>query len=95
MLIQMPEYKPKPEWGCDGSQLTLEAIPLSLLVGTLRDRIQVSLVFLFFSHPLLSFSCDFRDSTVDQNHEARFSDNFCLNDLDSNWTTDWKTTIKL
>ncbi len=57
----MPEYKPKPEWGCDGSQLTLEAIPLSLLVGTLRDRIQVSFFEFFFNPPpLLSFSCNLR-----------------------------------
>ncbi|KDE04288.1 hypothetical protein MVLG_05246 [Microbotryum lychnidis-dioicae p1A1 Lamole] len=36
--IQLPEYPAKPTWGCDGSIFSLE-VPLTLLVGTIRDRI--------------------------------------------------------
>ncbi|SCV73492.1 BQ2448_7418 [Microbotryum intermedium] len=36
--IQLPEYPAKPAWGCDGSSFSLE-VPLTLLVGTIRDRI--------------------------------------------------------
>ncbi|GAA5956960.1 hypothetical protein JCM3765_006652 [Sporobolomyces pararoseus] len=36
--VQLPDYPSKPAWGCDGSKLELE-IPLSLLVGTIRDRV--------------------------------------------------------
>lgn len=42
LLIQMPDYPSKPAWGCDGTEFNLE-VPLTLLVGTLRDRIAVSL----------------------------------------------------
>ena len=40
LLIQMPDYPSKPAWGCDGTEFNLE-VPLTLLVGTLRDRIAV------------------------------------------------------
>ena len=36
--IVLPDYPDKPNWGCDGSTLQLE-VPLTLLVGTVRDRI--------------------------------------------------------
>ncbi|GAA6060352.1 hypothetical protein JCM10212_004536 [Sporobolomyces blumeae] len=36
--VQLPEYPAKPAWGCDGKKLELE-VPLTLLVGTIRDRI--------------------------------------------------------
>jgi len=38
--VQLPDYPAKPAWGCDGKKLELE-VPLSLLVGTMRDRIAV------------------------------------------------------
>jgi len=37
--IQLPSVPDKPEWGCDGSTLTLPEVPLTALAGTLRDRI--------------------------------------------------------
>lgn len=43
LTIQMPDYPSKPAWGCDGTSFTLE-VGLSLLVGTLRDRIAVRFV---------------------------------------------------
>ncbi|GAA5836800.1 hypothetical protein JCM3766R1_006268 [Sporobolomyces carnicolor] len=36
--VQLPDYPAKPAWGCDGKKLELE-VPLTLLVGTIRDRI--------------------------------------------------------
>lgn len=42
--VQLPDYPAKPAWGCDGKKLELE-VPLSLLVGTIRDRIAVSHLF--------------------------------------------------
>ncbi|GJN90047.1 hypothetical protein Rhopal_003045-T1 [Rhodotorula paludigena] len=36
--VQLPEYPSKPAWGCKGQQVELE-VPLTLLVGTIRDRI--------------------------------------------------------
>ncbi|GAA98213.1 uncharacterized protein L969DRAFT_85848 [Mixia osmundae IAM 14324] len=38
--VQLPTLPDKPEWHCDGSVLQLSDIPLTLLAGTLRDRIQ-------------------------------------------------------
>lgn len=38
--IKLPDYPSKPAWGCDGSELTFE-VPLTLLVGAVRDRITV------------------------------------------------------
>ena len=38
--VQLPDYPAKPAWGCDGQKLELE-VPLTLLVGTVRDRIAV------------------------------------------------------
>lgn len=40
--VQLPDYPAKPAWGCDGQKLELE-VPLTLLVGTIRDRIAVRL----------------------------------------------------
>jgi len=40
LIIQLPSYPDKPEWGCDGSQLTLEDVELTRFVGTLRERVQ-------------------------------------------------------
>ncbi|GAA5875713.1 hypothetical protein JCM8547_007047 [Rhodosporidiobolus lusitaniae] len=37
--VQVPEYPEKPAWGCKGQEVELE-VPLTLLVGTIRDRIQ-------------------------------------------------------
>ena len=42
IMVQLPVYPDKPEWKCDGSTLPLEDVPLTALIGTLRDRIQVS-----------------------------------------------------
>ncbi|GAA5922973.1 hypothetical protein JCM3775_006205 [Rhodotorula graminis] len=36
--VQLPEYSAKPAWGCKGQKVELE-VPLTLLVGTVRDRI--------------------------------------------------------
>ncbi|BGP49282.1 SF3a splicing factor complex subunit [Rhodotorula kratochvilovae] len=36
--VQLPEYAAKPAWGCKGQVVELE-VPLTLLVGTVRDRI--------------------------------------------------------
>ena len=41
--VQLPDYPAKPAWGCDGQKLELE-VPLTLLVGTIRDRIAVRLL---------------------------------------------------
>lgn len=43
--IQLPSVPDKPEWGCDGSTLTLPEVPLTALAGTLRDRIMVRIGF--------------------------------------------------
>lgn len=43
IMVQLPVYPDKPEWKCDGSTLPLEDVPLTALIGTLRDRIQVSI----------------------------------------------------
>jgi len=40
LQIQLPNYPERPEWKCDGSTLPLEDVPLTALIGTLRDRIQ-------------------------------------------------------
>ncbi|GAA5908748.1 hypothetical protein JCM6882_008195 [Rhodosporidiobolus microsporus] len=40
--VQMPEYAEKPAWGCKGQEVELE-VPLTLLVGTIRDRIQATI----------------------------------------------------
>ncbi|KAI9630277.1 hypothetical protein KEM48_014001 [Puccinia striiformis f. sp. tritici PST-130] len=37
--ISLPVYKDKPEWGCDGSEIVLEELPITLLVGVLRDKL--------------------------------------------------------
>ncbi|BGP17592.1 hypothetical protein JCM10213_001241 [Rhodosporidiobolus nylandii] len=37
--VQLPDYPEKPAWGCVGQEVELE-VPLTLLVGTIRDRIQ-------------------------------------------------------
>ncbi|PLW22954.1 hypothetical protein PCASD_03571 [Puccinia coronata f. sp. avenae] len=39
LAIQLPSYPDKPEWGCDGSELVLEELPITLLVGVLRDKL--------------------------------------------------------
>ncbi|GAA5825145.1 hypothetical protein JCM11251_006118 [Rhodosporidiobolus azoricus] len=39
--VQMPEYAEKPAWGCKGQEVELD-VPLTLLVGTIRDRIQAT-----------------------------------------------------
>ncbi|GAA6028738.1 hypothetical protein JCM8097_007370 [Rhodosporidiobolus ruineniae] len=39
--VQLPEYPEKPAWGCKGQTVELE-VPLTLLVGTIRDRIQAT-----------------------------------------------------
>ncbi|KAM0750422.1 hypothetical protein T439DRAFT_289553 [Meredithblackwellia eburnea MCA 4105] len=39
--VHLPTYPTKPEWGCDGSVISLEEIPLTLLAGVLRDRVAV------------------------------------------------------
>ncbi|KAJ8293807.1 Splicing factor 3A subunit 1 [Rhodotorula toruloides] len=36
--VQLPDYPEKPAWGCRGQQVELE-VPLTLLIGTVRDRI--------------------------------------------------------
>ncbi|KAA1071355.1 SF3a splicing factor complex subunit [Puccinia graminis f. sp. tritici] len=41
LLIKLPEYPDKPEWGCDGSEIVLEELPITLLVGVLRDKLSV------------------------------------------------------
>ncbi|POY73249.1 hypothetical protein BMF94_3583 [Rhodotorula taiwanensis] len=38
ITIQLPDYPAKPAWGCKGQQVELE-VPLTLLVGTVRDRV--------------------------------------------------------
>ena len=38
--VQLPDYAAKPAWGCKGQRVELE-VPLTLLVGTVRDRIAV------------------------------------------------------
>lgn len=38
--VQLPDYPEKPAWGCKGQQVELE-VPLTLLIGTVRDRISV------------------------------------------------------
>lgn len=48
VMIKLPEYHEKPEWGCDGSEIGLEEIPITLLVGVLRDKLLVSLAFFLF-----------------------------------------------
>ncbi|WAR56229.1 hypothetical protein PtB15_7B74 [Puccinia triticina] len=47
LLIKLPEYPDKPEWGCDGSELVLEELPITLLVGVLRDKLSVEHFFFF------------------------------------------------
>ncbi|GAA5972021.1 hypothetical protein JCM11641_002460 [Rhodosporidiobolus odoratus] len=37
--VQLPDYPEKPAWGCKGQAVELE-VPLTLLIGTVRDRIQ-------------------------------------------------------
>jgi len=55
--VQLPEYPAKPAWGCKGQKVELE-VPLTLLVGTVRDRIAVRLsFFLSVSHSSPSSSC--------------------------------------
>ncbi|MBW0465738.1 hypothetical protein O181_005453 [Austropuccinia psidii MF-1] len=39
LVIKLPVYPEKPEWGCDGSEVALEEIPITLLVGVLRDKL--------------------------------------------------------
>lgn len=39
ILIKLPVYEDKPEWGCDGSEITFDEIPITLLVGVLRDKL--------------------------------------------------------
>ncbi|GAA6055623.1 hypothetical protein JCM3770_006730 [Rhodotorula araucariae] len=36
--VQLPDYAAKPAWGCKGQVVELD-VPLTLLVGTVRDRI--------------------------------------------------------
>lgn len=43
ITIQLPDYPAKPAWGCKGQAVELE-LPLTLLIGTVRDRIAVSAV---------------------------------------------------
>ncbi|GAA5860880.1 hypothetical protein JCM3774_003173 [Rhodotorula dairenensis] len=38
ITIQLPDYPAKPAWGCKGQAVELE-LPLTLLIGTVRDRI--------------------------------------------------------
>ncbi|KAI5477585.1 splicing factor 3A subunit 1 [Pseudohyphozyma bogoriensis] len=37
--VQLPDYPAKPEWGCNGSEITLTEVPITALCGALRDRI--------------------------------------------------------
>ncbi|KAL8286882.1 hypothetical protein RQP46_003888 [Phenoliferia psychrophenolica] len=39
IMIQLPDYPAKPEWGCNGTIIAIDQVPLTLLVGGLRDRI--------------------------------------------------------
>ncbi|TBU66066.1 Pre-mRNA splicing factor PRP21 like protein-domain-containing protein [Dichomitus squalens] len=39
LRVQLPNEPSRPEWKFDGSVVTLQELPLSLLVSTLRDRI--------------------------------------------------------
>ncbi|GAA5963005.1 hypothetical protein JCM8115_002583 [Rhodotorula mucilaginosa] len=38
ITVQLPDYPAKPAWGCKGQAVELE-VPLTLLIGTVRDRI--------------------------------------------------------
>ena len=42
IMVQLPEHPAQPKWGCDGTTVALEQVPLTLLIGSLRDRIAVS-----------------------------------------------------
>lgn len=37
--MQLPDDPSKPEWKLDGTVVTIQELPLNLLVSTLRDRI--------------------------------------------------------
>jgi splicing factor 3A subunit 1 len=39
LQVQLPNDSSKPEWKLDGSIITINDLPLNLLVSTLRDRI--------------------------------------------------------
>ncbi|KAG0152101.1 hypothetical protein CROQUDRAFT_667447 [Cronartium quercuum f. sp. fusiforme G11] len=39
ITIKLPIYNDKPEWGCDGTEIILEELPITLLVGVLRDKL--------------------------------------------------------
>jgi splicing factor 3A subunit 1 len=39
LQVQLPHEPSKPEWKLEGTIVTIEDLPLSLLVSTLRDRI--------------------------------------------------------
>ncbi|KAH8914362.1 hypothetical protein BT69DRAFT_1089475 [Atractiella rhizophila] len=39
IVINLPSYPEKPEWGCNGSAIVLDDVPLNLMAGSLRDRI--------------------------------------------------------
>lgn len=39
--VQLPEYPDKPEWGCDGSNIAVKDVPLTLTVGAFRERVAV------------------------------------------------------
>lgn len=39
LRVQLPNEPSRPEWKFDGSTVTLQELPLNLLVSTLRDRI--------------------------------------------------------
>ena len=39
LKVQLPNEPARPEWKFDGSVITLQDLPLNLLVSTLRDRI--------------------------------------------------------
>jgi len=39
LTIQLPSHPEKPEWNLDGTTITLADLPLTMLVGMLRDRI--------------------------------------------------------
>jgi splicing factor 3A subunit 1 len=40
LAVQLPTDGARPEWKLDGSRVVLHDLPLTLLVSTLRDRIQ-------------------------------------------------------
>ena len=55
ITVQLPEYPAKPAWGCKGQAVELE-VPLTLLIGTVRDRIAVSFFLLYILSRRLSCS---------------------------------------